>query len=91
MLEQYHTRRTIVALARARGLPLSPSRLDKDCAAGHGPEVCAIYDTRGLELYAPEAVERYLASKIRPISPEITERLKLASKARQRARLEGRP
>jgi hypothetical protein len=87
---QYHTRKSIVALANSRNIPLVASRLNKDCAAGRGPEVCAIYNERGLELYTPESVERYLASKITPVTQELTEKFRSKQEARQRARFSER-
>jgi hypothetical protein len=85
--QAYVDRRGLVARARARGVPLSSSRLNKDCALGLGPKVGAIYG-RNKELYELAEADRYINSKLKLVTGELAEKLKADSEARVRARLE---
>jgi hypothetical protein len=85
--QAYVTRRGLLARARDRGIPLAPSRLNKDAAAGCGHKVAAIYG-RNKELYTLAEADRYINSTIRPVTHEVAEKLKSENETRRRARLE---
>jgi hypothetical protein len=83
--QEYVDRPGLLARARARGIPLKFTRLNKDCAAGLGPKVAAIFG-RCKELYTLAEADRYINTTFRVVTHEVAEKLKSDHEARQRAR-----
>lgn len=59
------TRRQGVELANAEGIPLTKSRVDKDCMKGVGPKPAARFGAT--ELFTPDAFLRYARALVRPV------------------------
>lgn len=69
--KRFVTRRQGVELAKAEGIPLTKSRVDKDAMRGIGPKPAAQFGAT--KLYTPEAFLRYARALVQPLatsSPE---------------------
>jgi hypothetical protein len=87
--QEYVDRKGLIARARARGIPLAPSRLDKDCAAGRGPKVAAIFG-RGRELYTLAEADRYTNGTFQLVTHELAQKIRRENDARLRGRFSER-
>ena len=63
---EFITRKQGVERARARGIPLVLSRIDKDTSQGVGPKAAARYGVS--DLYTPEEFDRYLDTRVVKVS-----------------------
>jgi hypothetical protein len=64
--KRFVTRRQGVELANAEGIPLTKSRVDKDCMKGVGPRPVARFGP--IDLFTPDAFLKYARALIRPIA-----------------------
>ena len=64
--KRFVTRRQGVELANAEGIPLTKSRVDKDCMKGVGPKPSARFGPR--ELFTPDTFLKYARALIQPIN-----------------------
>jgi len=63
--KRFVTRRQGVELANAEGIPLTKSRVDKDCMKGVGPMPAARFGPR--DLFTPATFLKYARALIQPI------------------------
>ena len=63
--KRFVTRRQGLELANAEGIPLTKSRVDKDCMKGVGPKPVARFGP--MDLFIPDTFLKYARALIRPI------------------------
>ena len=64
--KRFVTRRQGVELANAEGIPLTKSRVDKDCMKGVGPKPAARFGPR--DLFTTDTFLKYARALIQPIN-----------------------
>jgi hypothetical protein len=80
---QFVTRKTGVEAANAEGIPLTKSRVDKECSNGTGPEPVARFGR--IELYGRAPFLVWARSLITPPTTEIKPRLYLGPRLPRRS------